>query len=656
MANGPLSPVMLIASSGLLQNQGLEISGNLTIAITDYGNTTVVSTFQSVLDAAVTANLTSNVIAGLQTLSANSIPALTNVIPTDYLGNLLNIASYSNVANYAVGDTVVYESAVWECIDDITGNAPPTANYWAPDSDATRFTSLIVPQAQGIFGADISKFIQIYNQAQGYQSTVNQFINSSNNTQGLDATFIDMDALTTGGISLLSNDTEILGDDLTKLGQLINPAEVMLQGYPSALVRQVFNVGGLLPALRSALSLVGLTTAQLSDIVKSNVALAGTVEKSIYTALTTVKNDDLTQVLFLLDVTTRNLSTMADLLNPVKIFPDSYQSLTTRTSTGTELIYLPSGAVNSNLETAFATDAAYQELKKIIPPDQALANRAWVRSLLQVKNIYTIILPDLAIAVSATETNSGLGDINALTQTVPDSVKITLNNELVPNITLGNLTIPSGTGDNGTLLLSDFIGTPAGIPYVAQLGTASITINLMQTRGWLSSLTDNTTGLFVQMNKTLAGDYGNAPVVIPGGPAAGSYANVDVAFETGLIPNAVSAIANISSMYPGDSNTLVETFTLMSNQLIREPMNLALADVDANTLPANNKTAIMSFATSLHSIGEDATVGGPNDIISSMANASSQSGQAIIASLREGRNITALGDVGISTDTQLNDR
>jgi hypothetical protein len=41
---------------------------------------------------------------------------------------------------------------------------------------------------------------------------------------------------------------------------------------------------------------------------------------------------------------------MADLLNPVKIFPNSYQSLTVRTSVGLRAVYIDAvGTVNSNL-------------------------------------------------------------------------------------------------------------------------------------------------------------------------------------------------------------------------------------------------------------------------------------------------------------------
>jgi hypothetical protein len=49
-------------------------------------------------------------------------------------------------------------------------------------------------------------------------------------------------------------------------------------------------------------------------------------------------------------VTTVGITTMADLLNPLKLFPNSYQSLTAPTANGPVAIYIdPAGSVNSQL-------------------------------------------------------------------------------------------------------------------------------------------------------------------------------------------------------------------------------------------------------------------------------------------------------------------
>ena len=59
--------------------------------------------------------------------------------------------------------------------------------------------------------------------------------------------------------------------------------------------------------------------------------------------------------------------------------------------------------------------STYSQLKKIIPSDQALANKAIEASLQQVKNIFDAALPILSIAIYNLESNKGLPLINALT-------------------------------------------------------------------------------------------------------------------------------------------------------------------------------------------------------------------------------------------------
>jgi hypothetical protein len=75
------------------------------------------------------------------------------------------------------------------------------------------------------------------------------------------------------------------------------------------------------------------------------------LQRLAYQAMTKVTGEDLAQVLSVLQCTTSNILTMADLLNPVKIFPNSFKTMTTTTVVGIRGIYLDSnGTVNSNLE------------------------------------------------------------------------------------------------------------------------------------------------------------------------------------------------------------------------------------------------------------------------------------------------------------------
>jgi hypothetical protein len=63
-----------------------------------------------------------------------------------------------------------------------------------------------------------------------------------------------------------------------------------------------------------------------------------------------VTGADLQQVLDILDITTPGINSMADLLNPVKLFPNSFQTLTVNTKNGSRAIYTNAqGSVNTNL-------------------------------------------------------------------------------------------------------------------------------------------------------------------------------------------------------------------------------------------------------------------------------------------------------------------
>ena len=63
-----------------------------------------------------------------------------------------------------------------------------------------------------------------------------------------------------------------------------------------------------------------------------------------------ITGDNLNQILQILGVKTVGIETMADLLNPVKLFPNSFQALTVQTSTGVKGIYNNAqGSVNTNL-------------------------------------------------------------------------------------------------------------------------------------------------------------------------------------------------------------------------------------------------------------------------------------------------------------------
>jgi hypothetical protein len=426
------------------------------------------------------------------------------------------------------------------------------------------------------------------------------------------------------------------------------------------LLYQLIKIGGLLPAVVEQLNLAGVNNTSILELRSSGTALAANVEAAMYRGMLAVTGDTLAQVNLLLDVTTPNLTSMADLLNPVKTLPNSYLTLTVSLPTGTDVsptasvttqVYQSSNTVNSNIATLFVDNDVYTDLVKIVPPDQALANQAIARSLRQVKDIFAVTLPDFAAAVVAVETNQGLPDIAALTQPVPQSIQTSFLSQLA-----------IGSGPDGTLNLFDFLGVVTGIPYANNFATVTTTIDQLQAAGALDTLTDSTDGVYQVMLNALDGDYTTEidpgppeqiQIDIPSGlPGEGTYTSLDEAFVSGLIPAAQNLISNIATVNSAAATLLNSEFDTMAAQLAYEITNLAAAGVVFEDL-TSAPTALLGIGTNLHEIGQDVGPDGQNTFFTAIADTSNIYGQAVIASLQEGRNIAVLNTAGIALDTQI---
>ena len=126
--------------------------------------------------------------------------------------------------------------------------------------------------------------------------------------------------------------------------------------------------------------------------------------KVAYPALCTIQDADLVDVLAILQVTTPNITSMCQLLDPVKIFPVSFASLTLPGPDGPILIYNTTGEVNSVIEpivnSGKLAPVGCDELAKIVPQDQAVGSKAIQIALQQVKNISNLTLPQLAAVLA----------------------------------------------------------------------------------------------------------------------------------------------------------------------------------------------------------------------------------------------------------------
>lgn len=319
---------------------------------------------------------------------------------------------------------------------------------------------------------------------------------------------------------------------------------------------------------------------------------------------------------------------------------------------------------------------SYDQLQKIIPPDQALANEALSRSLRQVKDIFKTDLPELSAAVSGLESNKDLDLINSLTQPIPTVVQQFINTNLA-----------TGTGPGNTLTLNDMIGVAAGNTVTTELPAVTTVLEDLSSVGELDSLTydagtssASNNGIYTVMSYCLANVYttddglGNYNVTIPtniymtGTPtvytANTPNAAIDLAFSGTLIPNANIWIANIATNNPTQAAISNQSTSSMAQQLVINQNNCIAAGIDIGNvvndinnanLIANSVSVAVGLASRLHDIGTDITDGGSAQFFQSVAQSNTLSGQAVVASMREGRNIATLNAVGIQLDTQLVD-
>jgi len=315
-----LTALQLTAGANLLQNQGLIANSQFTNALTSYNTSSALGNCVTAirLGSSGTGNLSPSTIISLETIGNTTCPAL--------------------------GDSI--------------GNAYTTL----PTSAG--FTTLLTQTANTYLGnGDLTIFVQAFNSAKAYSTTTNQQINAAQNVNTyLGNVFTNINNMVTGDITAVNTNTNLWGQDLVNLGSLIDLSNLDEMGTPLALLKQLVAVGGLSSSISLILVNYGVSVDTIINISKpSNTSLAVTLaeQKYMYNAMTNITGDTLTQVLQILGVKTANINTMADLLNPYKIFPNSFLGLTVYDiHSNPQYIYLNNtGTVNTTLSQLLPSKA-----------------------------------------------------------------------------------------------------------------------------------------------------------------------------------------------------------------------------------------------------------------------------------------------------------
>jgi hypothetical protein len=629
-----LSPLQLQAASGLFQNKGYQVNPGLAAAVNAYNAQPLIANLITAINASgslgnsAQANTTR---ANLQTFGTANCPALAD--------------SFNSTSTYPVTSTL----------------ADPG------------LTGIITLTADAYMGnGDLSKFVQTFTQANSYCSTTNIFIESAVNSNNyLGPTFTGMDNLVTAGLTEINRATEAMGIDLYNAGQYIDLGNLDNYGSPLALVQQISRRAGTISPLIVPLSIAGVSENIILGLNDPAVVITDTVQKLMYQALLSVTGDDLANVLRILDVWTPNINNLADLLNPAVMFPNSYPSLITPTADGPRAIYITpepqppidfdnispeenqalldkesaaatvdrplaceirqsenpvlpesgntgSGAFytpNSELEAtaeACQTGISYARLSVMTNPGLALVNKSLACSLGQITNVGRMTLPQVSAAFLAAETNKDLSDIEDQPTPVPQA-----------DLDYYASNIAIGSGENGTILLTDILGTAAGTNITENLGNCVTIMTELQNASAFVTLN----GYYVDM--------------------LGNIANITAIDD--LILDAQNEINVIVGLYPTQTSSLNTYFSSINTQLTREAELLTRAVIDIGNVQGNNQVAIMSFASSLPGYGLDTKVGGSAQYLEEVAEIAVSAGQSTVATLREGRTTAGLNAAGVGT-------
>lgn len=345
------------------------------------------------------------------------------------------------------------------------------------------------------------RMIQRCNQWQNMSNkSISSFVNTKNFIRGNYSNINDLTTSDIAGVNLAFQD---FGYDLINLGKSLDLSTIYLFGLPSKFILNLQATNALTDAVKLALLYSDLTTSELDNILTPTYAPSVTQENKLYTALTLIQGQDLADVKVILNCATDGLESLADLINPQKMFPNSYASLTipeynTETLSSKNYKFIYSG---NGVNTDIANWGEY--LVGILPAELALACGAFMMTMNQIKNIRQMEIEKISQVIDNLEvTNLGLPLINS-TDATPGNVDVA-NSALE--------LIAFGSGNGGTYRFCDFLGALSGWPYRDYYQQAQQLLSQVQTQ--------NLANVYVKLyQKSLGNDW----ALLSSGSAAAAY-------------------------------------------------------------------------------------------------------------------------------------
>ena len=498
------------------------------------------------------------------------------------------------------------------------------------------FSTFLIRHLSNLFPNN--KVFVVYLQiAKGHKDIANQYVEAAvaGTTLGA-ATFTSMSSLITGGLTNISTDLKLWGQDLLNSGELFNFEKLETLGTPQGLYESLVKVN-LYGAVTDELKSENIDSLSLLQAISENPnrKLSSAVQRKIYNAFVRVTDEQLDKILYVLQFKTDGIETLADLLDLKKVFPNSYDTI----------IFGSKGELYTGEEISpFVKDIELPgDLFNVLPDtDQIKVNYVFQLSLQQIKGIFSTTPKSLAQqALDVEIIDSPL--LTGLTQALPDSTSNYIKSEM-----------GGGSGPNGTFYLSDLIGSPAGIPHADNLTIINNMIAQLEASGGLVyfRLVLTTIEEVAQGNRD--DGMGGTVNLQPGDALPNtSYPTRNDAILA-LIDELVNAIST-------DVSTANNAFNDSIAHILTELKVLADANIEFQTtytnydnpnaiVPVTDKKTILGFTENLHNYSNDQEI---SEILELMAT-STQSGEAIVGALKEGRNLSKLAEANIKSDNLLN--
>lgn len=593
MINGQYTPLNLNCIGELLQNRGLRFNPTQVDLI---GTSSSLATYSP--RGRVYSETLLGTLANVTSLAYSKIGSASSTTITQNTYNQL----------ISLGSTTV----------PAFGNAKPSTYTKTYSGELTKYGWLRLIAYQGYNelyvngSASYSNFVSTFGACYNFLQNTNSLIkNYNSSTTFLKTSFSNMSDLITGDITGVSLSTVHWGQDLIASGRVIDLSQIDKFGLPSTLLKSISDNHAMTASLNVALVAAGFTATDLNNLILGK----GTVEqeKLLYAAFAVVTSNDLKEICALLNCQTHNLTCLADLLDPLKLFPNSYSTLTFPKYNTVQ--NLPTNSktyyriyINGNADTTLTPNIGLR-LQGILPRNIACACDAFSISMLQIKNIQTMNIEKFSQVVTHMENVSGMETGSANFAINPDIAAAATN------------IIAKGTGPNGMYTMGDFFGALTDKHYDLQ--------TFLNVFGGLSAPTVST--IYQQMYSLMSGP--------------GPYENELLSFIT----MANEAINDIYTANQSLCDSINELYNTLGTKLDTEQTARSEAMPNLSELVTSSRD-IYGFMATLNDFAIQTQDDGPALLLESIADTTTMGGNSLIGSMREIRNSLRLGLTGARLD------